>query len=90
MEKTVAVVLEEQEMIICDDEGERCEDCPDVNPNPPRSSDCRFFEVRIDGPICTRADGFHAEISRLIGRHGLDGIFLSSLGTNPEDRQSLE
>jgi len=33
-----------------------CEDCPDVNPNPPSISECDYFEQTQGGPVCRRPD----------------------------------
>lgn len=45
-----------------------CEDCPDVNPNPPDRSECPHFDsVTYDFPVCTREDGFDAQMRQFVG-----------------------
>jgi hypothetical protein len=39
------------------DSGDGCEDCPDINLDPPSKSQCPYFDVRSGIPICLRDDG---------------------------------
>ena len=52
-----AETLVEEETILCNNAGDRCEECPDINYNPPSQSECEYFDMRSGTPICTRADG---------------------------------
>jgi hypothetical protein len=63
--KAETATLPETDVWIAD-ESERCEDCPDVNPNPPSSSDCPHFEVTIGGPTCDK----QSELQRWLGGGG--------------------
>lgn len=52
----VATVLEAQpQTVLSSNTSACCEDCPDVNDNPPSQSECPNFEVIENGwPVCTR------------------------------------
>lgn len=52
-----------------------CEDCPDVNPDPPSDSECPNFDIRNGIPICTRPTG----LERMMGGGG------GGAGTGVED-----
>lgn len=56
-ERITAKTLVVEETVLCNDAGSRCEDCPDINYDPPRDSDCQYFEVQSGVPVCTREDG---------------------------------
>lgn len=42
------------ELTTCSDTSNCCEDCPDANVNPPSASECPYFEVYGNVPVCTR------------------------------------
>ena len=46
------------------DDSSCCEDCPDINPNPPSESDCPDFNRTSDGKVvCERPNAFDRLIS---------------------------
>lgn len=47
------LVLERTELSTVDN-ANSCEDCPDVNFDPPTNSDCPYFDVVHGTPICTK------------------------------------
>lgn len=55
------LVLERTELHTADN-ANSCEDCPDINPSPPPSSDCPHFDVMNSEPICTREDVVQRQI----------------------------
>lgn len=57
------------------DNSDCCEDCPDVNPDPPSDSECPYFDVRNGKPVCTRPTG----LERMMGGGG------AGAGTGVED-----
>ncbi len=51
--------------IICKDTSACCEDCPDVNDNPPSVSECPFFEFEAGKwPMCTRPGNSDQELNQ--------------------------
>lgn len=56
------------------DNSECCEDCPDINPNPPSESDCPDFKRTLDGKVvCERPTAF----DRFMGGGGGAGTGVS-------------
>lgn len=45
-----------------------CRDCPDINDNPPKESECPYFDTSAGFPVCTREGGPEAELQAIIKR----------------------
>ena len=63
-------VLEAKQPLLSENDNNRCEDCPEINPDPPVTSDCPNFEIRSGGAVCNREDGLQKELERFLARTG--------------------
>ena len=63
--------LEARSMMLCGGGGDRCEDCPDGNFNPPAQSDCPNFRNETGTPYCDRDDSFERQLAKTIGDSGI-------------------
>jgi len=72
IEKMSIDVLEAKQSLLSEDVSDRCEDCPDINLEPPAQSDCPHFEMQPGGPICNREDSMRKELERFLGKAGFD------------------
>ena len=55
----------------------RCDDCPEVNPRPPSSSECSDFSTAQNGePMCSKPDPFHRAFAEVVRTTsvGADGL----------------
>jgi hypothetical protein len=43
-------------------DGLSCEDCPDINPQPPEQSECEYFDATVCPAICTREDSLGKQV----------------------------
>ncbi|MGH7192829.1 MAG: hypothetical protein ACREJM_04745 [Candidatus Saccharimonadales bacterium] len=66
------------------DNSDCCEDCPDVNPDPPSDSEGPYFDVRNGKPMCTRPTG----LERMMGGGGA-GTGVEDFG-KPACKQLIE
>lgn len=49
-----------------------CEDCPDINPDPPSKSECPNFNFIGGIAVCEREGGMDSQIRRFFTGSGLD------------------
>jgi hypothetical protein len=78
-ETIVAETLVAEEVLLSSNTANRCEDCPDVNFDPPYSSECLYFEVRSGRPVCIKEDGLQRELSGLLRSSRLGSLACPNL-----------
>jgi hypothetical protein len=76
------------ELTLADTKGNSCEDCPDINPDPPNDSDCPYFDRVGSVPTCTKEGNTQRQLERWLGQ-GIGNTVLPRLADVAESIDQL-